>query len=79
MVVEHEAPARTPRRGQDQEIRFCNGHDGARLAWAIHGSGPPVIVVTCWLSHLQHDWRSPVWRHFLDQLGALATVVRYDE
>ena len=36
-------------------------------------------MVSCWLSHLQHDWRSPVWRHFLDDLGAIATVVRYDE
>jgi pimeloyl-ACP methyl ester carboxylesterase/DNA-binding CsgD family transcriptional regulator len=36
-------------------------------------------VSTCWLSHLQYDWQSPVWRHFLDDLGAIATVVRYDE
>jgi pimeloyl-ACP methyl ester carboxylesterase/DNA-binding CsgD family transcriptional regulator len=78
MVVER-APGRSLRPGQDQEIRFCTGHDGARLAWAAHGSGPPVIVVTCWLSHLQHDWRSPVWRHFLEDLGAFSTLVRYDE
>ena len=53
--------------------------DGVRLAYAIHGSGPPLVVASCWLSHLQYDWQSPVWRHFLDQLGALATVIRYDE
>jgi len=35
--------------------------------------------VSCWLSHLQHDWRSPVWRHFLEDIGAFATMVRYDE
>ena len=63
----------------DHEIKFCRASDGVRLAYAIHGSGPPVIVVSCWLSHLQYDWQSPVWRHFLDQLGALATVIRYDE
>ena len=62
-----------------QEIRFCRAADGVRLAYAIHGSGPPLVVASCWLSHLQYDWQSPVWRHFLDQLGALATVVRYDE
>lgn len=45
----------------------------------MHGSGPPLIVVSCWLSHLQHDWRSPVWRHFLEDIGAFATMVRYDE
>jgi pimeloyl-ACP methyl ester carboxylesterase len=50
-----------------------------RLAWARHGSGPPLLIVSCWLSHLRHDWQSPVWRHFLDDLGDIATVVRYDE
>jgi pimeloyl-ACP methyl ester carboxylesterase/DNA-binding CsgD family transcriptional regulator len=53
--------------------------DGIRLAYAVHGSGPPLIVVSCWLSHLQHDWESPVWRHFLDDLGSISTLVRYDE
>src|SRR3954451_21819740 len=71
--------SRPPLHGADQEIRFCRSADGTRLAYAVHGSGPPVRVASCWLSHLQHDWRSPGWRHFLDDLGAIATVVRYDE
>ena len=61
------------------EIRFSRGRDGTRLAYARHGAGPPLIVVSCWLSHLQHDWESPVWRHFLDDLGSFTTLVRYDE
>jgi pimeloyl-ACP methyl ester carboxylesterase/DNA-binding CsgD family transcriptional regulator len=80
-------PARVerPRRpathgtGGEQQIRFTRGRDGVRLAYAVRGSGPPLIVVSCWLSHLQHDWRSPVWRHFLEDLGEIATLVRYDE
>lgn len=71
--------SRPPLHGADQEIRFCRSADGTRLAYAVHGSGPPLVVASCWLSHLQHDWRSPVWRHFLDDLGAIATVIRYDE
>lgn len=67
------------RAEQTQAIRFCRGADGVRLAWASHGSGPPLVVVSCWLSHLQYDWQSPVWRHFLDDLGAITTLVRYDE
>lgn len=62
-----------------QELRFCRTPDGVRLAWARHGSGPPLVIVSCWLSHLQHDWQSPVWRHFLEDLGGIATVYRYDE
>src|SRR6185295_8695011 len=81
MAAAGVAPPADVRRLKDpgQEIRFCRTSDGVRLAYAKHGSGPPLVVVSCWLSHLQYDWQSPVWRHFLDQLGALATVVRYDE
>lgn len=62
-----------------QEIRFCRAPDGVRIAYAKHGSGSTLVISTCWLSHLQFDWESPVWRHFLEELGKFATVVRYDE
>lgn len=62
-----------------QEIRFMRGPSGVRIAYAVHGSGPPLIVASCWLSHLQHDWESPVWRHFLEGLGSFSRLIRYDE
>jgi pimeloyl-ACP methyl ester carboxylesterase/DNA-binding CsgD family transcriptional regulator len=62
-----------------QDLRFCRSEDGTRLAWATHGSGPPLAIAACWLSHLQYDWQSPVWRHFLQSLGDIATTIRYDE
>jgi pimeloyl-ACP methyl ester carboxylesterase/DNA-binding CsgD family transcriptional regulator len=80
-MVVHQSPT-APVAGTlapGQEIRFCRAADGVRLAYAVHGTGPPLVVASCWLSHLQYDWQSPVWRHFLDQLGELATVIRYDE
>jgi pimeloyl-ACP methyl ester carboxylesterase/DNA-binding CsgD family transcriptional regulator len=67
-------PAQSP-----QQVRFCRAPDGARIAYAVHGNGPPLLVSTCWLSHLQFDWESPVWRHFLVDLGKFATVIRFDE
>jgi pimeloyl-ACP methyl ester carboxylesterase/DNA-binding CsgD family transcriptional regulator len=70
---------RLARPDRQQEVRFCRGADGTRLAWAASGSGPPLIVVSCWLSHLQHDWESPVWRHFLEDLSKFTTLIRYDE
>jgi pimeloyl-ACP methyl ester carboxylesterase len=60
-------------------VQFCRAPDGVRIAYAVHGHGPPLLVSTCWLSHLQFDWESPVWRHFLTDLGEFATVVRFDE
>jgi pimeloyl-ACP methyl ester carboxylesterase/DNA-binding CsgD family transcriptional regulator len=62
-----------------QNIRFARSSDGVGIAYAVHGSGPPLLIDSCWLSHLQFDWQSPVWRHFLIELGRIATVIRYDE
>ena len=62
-----------------QDIRFCRSADGVGIAYAVHGSGPPLLIDACWLSHLQFDWQSPVWRHFLVELGKIATVIRFDE
>ncbi|GAA1745307.1 hypothetical protein GCM10009810_02510 [Nostocoides vanveenii] len=45
----------------------------------MHGDGPPLLLDACWLSHLEYDWQSPVWRHYLVELGRVATVVRFDE
>jgi len=62
-----------------QNIRFARSADGVGIAYAVHGSGPPLLIDACWLSHLQFDWQSPVWRHYLVELGRIATVIRYDE
>ena len=62
-----------------QDLRFCRSSDGAAIAYAVHGQGPPLVVDSCWLSHLQFDWQSPVWRHYLAELGRFATVIRFDE
>ena len=62
-----------------QDIRFARSVDDVRIAYAMHGSGPPLLIDKSWLSHLQFDWQSPVWRHYLVELGRIATVIRYDE
>ena len=62
-----------------QHVRFCTGTDGLRLAYAVHGTGPPLVRVATWLSHLELDWESPVWRHWVQRLGERHMLVRYDE
>ena len=61
------------------EVRFATSPDGARIAWSRHGSGPALVRVGTWLTHLDHDWSSPVWRHWLEALGRQFTVFRYDD
>ncbi|HLZ27617.1 MAG TPA: alpha/beta fold hydrolase [Chloroflexota bacterium] len=62
-----------------QQIRFCTAEDGVRIAYAIHGGGAPLVRAATWMTHLQHDWDSPLWKHWLEGLASGRTVVRYDE
>ena len=62
-----------------QTIRFCSTPDGVRLAYATVGRGPVLVKAANWLSHLEYDWASPVWRHWLRGLAEHNTLVRYDE
>jgi pimeloyl-ACP methyl ester carboxylesterase len=50
-----------------------------RLAYAVHGKGPPLVRTPTWLTHLEFDWQSPVWRHWVEGLAEGRTVIRYDE
>jgi len=59
--------------------RFCTAPDGLRLAYAIEGRGTPLIKACNWLTHLEYDRRSPVWRHWVSELSRGHTLVRYDE
>jgi len=61
------------------QIRFATSRDGTRIAWSKHGDGTPLVRVGTWLTHLQHDWESMVWRHWLAELGHRFTLIRYDD
>jgi DNA-binding winged helix-turn-helix (wHTH) protein/alpha-beta hydrolase superfamily lysophospholipase len=62
-----------------QDIHFCTTPDGTRLAYATVGTGPPLVRAAHWITHLDYDWQSPVWRHWLVGLARNRTLVRYDE
>jgi hypothetical protein len=75
------APLPTPfvRGRAKQEIRFAMAPGGVQIAYATSGGGPPLVKAANWMSHLEFDWRSPVWRHWLVALSEQRTLVRYDE
>ncbi|MFS8976058.1 alpha/beta fold hydrolase [Cupriavidus necator] len=62
-----------------QQIRLCTSRDGVRLAYAITGSGAPLVKAANWMSHLEFDVGSPVWSHMITALSAAHTLIRYDE
>jgi pimeloyl-ACP methyl ester carboxylesterase/DNA-binding winged helix-turn-helix (wHTH) protein len=77
-------PAVAGNGGMDEEARqqilFCRAHDGVRIAYAKSGDlgAPPLVKPANWLTHLEFDWNSPVWRHWLTEMGRGHTLIRYD-
>jgi len=75
------APARPERdlaAAARQEIQFCTASDGVSIAYASVGQGPPLLKTANWLNHLEYDWQSPIWRHWLRELSAEYRLIRYD-
>ncbi len=62
-----------------QRIRYLSTADGVRLAWAEAGAGPALFKAANWLTHLEYDLESPVWRHWLSFFSEHFRFVRYDE
>jgi pimeloyl-ACP methyl ester carboxylesterase/DNA-binding CsgD family transcriptional regulator len=62
----------------EQRIRICTSADGVRIACGTVGKGPPLVKAANWLSHLEHDRESPVWRHWIAELSRDHTFLRYD-
>lgn len=61
-----------------EQVRFCTSRDGTRIAYAVCGSGPPLVWLGQFVRHLKFDWDSPVWRPWLSFLSARHTLIRYD-
>lgn len=62
-----------------QVVRHCSAPDGVSLAWSAVGEGFPLVKTANWLNHLEFDWQSPVWRHWLRELTRSNCLIRYDE
>lgn len=61
-----------------QDLTFCRAPDGVKLAVATLGDGPPLVKAGNWLSHIEHDWKSPLWSPLLSYLAERSLLVRYD-
>lgn len=62
----------------DQQIQYCTTPDGVRLAYSVTGKGSPIVRPSHWLTHLEYDLKSPVWRHLVLGLSQRHSLVRFD-
>ena len=61
-----------------QEIQFCQTRDGVQLGFARMGQGPPLVRTGHWMTHIEYDFDSPIWRPFYQELSREHTFIRYD-
>jgi pimeloyl-ACP methyl ester carboxylesterase/class 3 adenylate cyclase len=64
----------------EQKLGFATTTDGVRIAYATTGSGPPLIFVLGWGTHLEKGFGSPLYDQFgwIAALSERSTLVRYD-
>lgn len=61
-----------------QEIHFCTASDGAQIAYATIGSGPPFVRVPAWLTHLDLDWKGSLWSHWFNAFTPDYQLICFD-
>jgi class 3 adenylate cyclase/pimeloyl-ACP methyl ester carboxylesterase len=62
----------------EQEIHFCQTADGVQLAYARVGQGPALVKTGHWMTHIEFDFESPIWRHLYRELSRDHSFIRYD-
>ncbi|MGZ4389636.1 MAG: alpha/beta fold hydrolase, partial [Gaiellaceae bacterium] len=60
-----------------QQTGFLD-HEGSRVAYAVVGDGPPLVLPAYWVSHIGDDWQRPAYRRFVAALARGRRVIRYD-
>ena len=66
----------------EQTVQFATAPDGKKIAYASSGEASgryPLVKVGNWLTHLEYDWNSPIWRHWLVEFSSRFQLWRYDE
>jgi pimeloyl-ACP methyl ester carboxylesterase/DNA-binding CsgD family transcriptional regulator len=60
------------------KTQFCTAPDGVKLAYAVGGDGPPLVMSATWLTHIEFQWRSLAWQPWLEAFSADYELLRYD-
>ncbi len=75
-----EAPAKPGPAVPNEKptVRMATSRDGSGIAWSARGEGPPVVRAGHWITHLELDLASMIWRPWIDRMGAGRRLIRYD-
>ncbi|MGZ4675789.1 MAG: adenylate/guanylate cyclase domain-containing protein [Acidimicrobiia bacterium] len=60
------------------DIRYALTGDGVRIAYTEAGSGPALVLVRGWITHLELMWAEANFRAFVEALAQRFRVIRFD-
>lgn len=63
---------------QHPRIRYATADDGVKIAFAVSGSGPPLLRVAHHPTHVELEWLISTDRALFDALGKSHTLIRMD-
>ena len=70
----HQSPV-----GVTAPIRYTVS-DGLHIAYQVTGGGDiDIVLISGFVSHLELDWADPRHAHFLDRLGSIGRLIRFDK
>jgi pimeloyl-ACP methyl ester carboxylesterase/DNA-binding CsgD family transcriptional regulator len=61
-----------------QNIQFCTAPDGVKLAYAVSGDGPPLVMAATWITDLESQRRSLAWQPWLEAFSTDHKLLSYD-
>ena len=60
-------------------VRYARSGD-LNIAYQVTGDGPiDVVLISGFVSHLEKDWEEPRHAHFLERLGSMGRLIRFDK
>ena len=76
--IERAGPGGRPARSTSAGDQFCTAPDGVQSGLLDDRQGPPLMKTGNWMTHLEFDLESPIWRHLYRELAKDHTLIRYD-
>ena len=78
-------PAQRDATGAVGSVRYTTS-DGLHIAFQVSGrtdagsdGGTDIVLISGFVSHLELDWAHPNHAHFLDRLGTMGRLIRFDK
>jgi pimeloyl-ACP methyl ester carboxylesterase/tetratricopeptide (TPR) repeat protein len=73
------APVPRSASSRVEPVRYARSGE-LNIAYQVTGEGATdIVLVPGFISHLQKDWDDPRHAHFLDRLGTLGRLIRFDK